>query len=396
MTILHEISKKQPLYSFSIRKVFIKVILWIFFGIFCLAGGWLSHRLDKIEAKQKKAIRKLEERVFTSHESTLPLNLAGVPFGEELNIVCDVIEVPIRNVTAPYNPGICKTATGYDVFFRYDIMQPKMKDACFQSHIGVVSLDHQLKQGRGEFKPIDLGTNSCEDPRVLTIKDELFLFYNCKGEETPGCRFMCLANLDPKTYEANYQTTLDANFQWIEKNWSPFEYVGSDQKHHLLFEYRINPRKVFELPNPQVNEIKNLSIPAPLAYLQLMWSSKWGEISGGTPALRVGDEYLGFFHSWFVDQRQCVWYVMGAYTFAPDPPFQLTGISTYPLLFKGIYNTPLIHTASVNKRVIFPSGFTIEKTEKGDRILLACGENDASVKIIVLDKENLLHNLFRF
>ena len=38
---------------------------------------------------------------------------------------------------------------------------------------------------------------------------------------------------------------------------------------------------------------------------------------------------LGFFHSWFKDEKELVWYVMGAYTFDAHFPFSLTGISKY-------------------------------------------------------------------
>ena len=87
---------------------------------------------------------------------------------------------------------------------------------------------------------------------------------------------------------------------------------------------------------------------------------------------------------------------MGAYTFNAAPPFNLTGISKYPILFKGIYETPFINTASIDKRVIFPSGFVVENQDDRELIHLACGENDCSVKIVTLDKEQLLKSMLRF
>jgi len=367
-------------------------------GIACL----IFYRIKKIEGVQKrlnKIVKMMQKRSTLGAQLgglSIPTQLRGVPFGEEQGIILDVRNVPIRNVYAPYNPTIFKTPNGYDLFFRYDLFQRKLKHASFSSNIGVVALDHQFKQQDQPFKRIDLQTNYSEDPRVLSIGNQIFLFYNRLDEENPKCRLMHVSNLNPDTYEVNYTTALDMNLGWVEKNWSPFEYIGPDQKTHLLLEYRINPRKVIELIDPQVNEIKNISVPAQLAYLDLMWEKKWGEIRGSTPPVRIGDEYLGFFHSWFRDDHQFAWYVMGAYTFEGKAPFNVTSISRYPILFKGIYDTALINTASLDKRVIFPSGCVVEKQDGKEHIYLACGENDSGVKIVVLDKDNLLRSMERF
>jgi hypothetical protein len=87
---------------------------------------------------------------------------------------------------------------------------------------------------------------------------------------------------------------------------------------------------------------------------------------------------------------------MGAYTFEAHPPFRITGISNHPILFRGIFDTPYINTASLDKRVIFPSGFVLEKQQNKELIHVACGENDSAVKIITLDKEKLIKSMNRF
>ena len=386
------------------KKAKNRTVLWLFFGLVCLIGiiGLFHYRIKKIEVSQKQ-LRKVVKTIYqhTPLDRRLgglpvPMQLQRIPFGEEQGIILDVIEVPIRDVTAPYNPAILKTPNGYDLFFRYDLFQTKLKYASFSSNIGVVALDHRFKQQERTFKRIDLQTSYGDDPRVLLVKDQIYLFYNRLDENNPRCRHMCVANLKPDTYEMNYNTVLDMNLSSVEKNWSPFEYIGSDQKPHLFLEYRINPRKVIELIDPQVNDLKNIPVPGTMAYLDLKWGRKWGEIRGGTPSLRIGDEYLGFFHSWFMDERKFAWYVMGAYTFSAEPPFHVTSISPHPILFKGIYETALINTASCDKRVIFPSGFLIGEQEGREQIYLACGENDSGVKIVILDKKNLLNNMVRF
>jgi predicted GH43/DUF377 family glycosyl hydrolase len=373
--------------------------------LICFIGtiGWLYHRMRKLESKQatiRRTIKMLGYGPLSSSEclgkTPIPLKLSGIPLAEDAKIVLEVKELNIRNVTAPYNPSLIESSSGYDLFFRYDVVNPKLEYANFSSRIGVVPLNHRFEQENQEFKRIDLQTDYAEDPRVLMIGDQLYLFCNQLNENYPKCRCMCAVNIDPKTYAVNYSTTLDMNLHWVEKNWSPFEYIGKNQEPHLFLEYRINPRKLLELPDPQINELKNITTSAEAAYLSIPWPEKWGEIRGGTPAKKIGDEYLGFFHSYFTDERQLFWYVMGAYTFSATPPFNLTGMSKYPILFRGIYETPFTNTASVNKRVIFPCGFVLETQNDRELIHLACGENDSNIKIVTMDKEQLLKSILRF
>jgi predicted GH43/DUF377 family glycosyl hydrolase len=380
-------------------------LIWLLFvAIMCSLGtfGWFYKHVKTLERKQKamhRSIKMLEcGAPVTRHMggAPIPYRLSGVPSGEDLGIVLGVKKVDIRHVEAPYNPSLIESASGYDLFFRYDVISRKLKYAPFSSHIGVVSLSSQFEQHAEEFKPIDLGTAYADDPRALFVGDQLYLFYNRLDEGLANCRFMCAVNLDRNSYAVNYSTILDPNLQWVEKNWSPFEYIGEDQKSRLFLEYRICPRKLFELPNPKINELCNVTLPKETAYFSPCWSQKWGEMRGGTPAKKIGDEYLGFFHSWFQDERGVFWYVMGAYMFDAHPPFNITRISKYPILFNGIYETPIINTASNGKRVIFPSGFVLEKTEDQELIHLACGENDCSVKIVTIDKEKLIETMIQF
>ncbi len=227
----------------------ILVLITAFLLLSCIGTiGWFHHRMRKLESKQKtvrRSVKRLEYGAFPSTPrlggAPIPNILAGVPFGEAAGIVLAVKKVDIRNVTAPYNPSLIESSFGYDLFFRYDVINPKLDHARFSSRIGVVSLDHQFEQGSQEFVRIDLKSEYADDPRILMVGNQLYLFCNRLDEAYPKCRFMCAANLDRNTYAVNYSTTLDMNLHWVEKNWSPFEYIGNDQKSHLFLEYRINP-----------------------------------------------------------------------------------------------------------------------------------------------------------
>lgn len=383
-----------------------KSFVWVIMVILFVVGVGIAFKkeLKRQVRKQgfdKRFMEKLEKGVlgttYCLGRTPVPFSLAAVPYAEDSGLVLDVKQVNIRNVSFPYNASLIPASSGYELFFRYDVISSKAKYLPFFSRVGVVHLNNQFEQESKEFKRIDLKTEYAEDPRVLLVDDKLYMFYNVLNTKNLKNRSMYVANMDRTSFDVNYSTMLDMNLQWVEKNWSPFEYVGADQKGHLLIEYQISPRKLLELPDPKVNEIENLTLPQEIAYLPLLWTKKWGIIRGGTPAQKIGNEYLGFFHSSFTDKgKGLVWYVMGAYTFAAEPPFGITGISNYPILFRGIFETPSVNKDLINKRVIFPSGFVIEKKDGKELIQLACGENDSAIKIITLDKEKLIKSMNRF
>lgn len=400
-------ARKKPLYdqSFSSsqnkanRSVWVLIACAFFFIL--LAGVFFERKLWSLSQKQKatrRLTKKLKSRILDApyylDKISVPRKFSLVPLGEETGLVVGVKEVKIRDVIAPYNASLIRSTFGYDLFFRYDVISSKAKDSPFYSRIGVVRLNSQFEQEDKEFKRIDLQTEYAEDPRVILVNDQLYLFYNTNNESTRN-RSMCVAHLDKESFRTSYTTVLDVNLQWIEKNWSPFEYTDINQKPQFFLEYQILPRKLFELLNPCTGEMKSFTLPQEVSYFSLLWPAEWGTIRGGTPAQKIGDEYLGFFHSSFKD-HDLTWYVMGAYTFEARPPFRITGISHYPILFRGIFQTPCINTASLDKRVIFPSGFVLEKQKDRELIHVACGENDSAVKIITLNKEKLLESMNRF
>ena len=321
----------------------------------------------------------------------LPRRLSSLRSGEELGIVVDVKKISIRNVY-PYNPTLIRKQNGYDLFFRYDEISVGSKVGSYFANIGVVHLDENFEQGIEEFKRIALTTRYAEDPRLIELGDDLYVFYNDIDINSASDRTMCVARLDRETYEVKYTTTLDLNLAYSEKNWVPFEYVDKQQQSHLLLEYRLQPRKLFELLDPTLNEIRNINLPRDVAFHDLNWSSFWGEIRGGAPAQKQGNEYLGFFHSSFVD-KGIRWFTIGAYMFEGEYPFRLTKVSPYPILFKGLYDTKIMHTAAHNKRVIYPCGFVFEKQGDKTYIKLACGENDCGVKVLTINKDELIQGM---
>lgn len=377
---------------------------WAVLALVAVAVGCAAlifYPLRRVQIKQKRmerVMQKMQNGILNTAcclgKKPMPFKFTNIPFADEQGIITNVKTVTLRDVYAPYNPSILRTETGYDLFFRYDVISSRSLNGPFFSRIGVASLDHNFEQDRTESRTLRLPTDYAEDPRTIIVDDQLFLFYNALNLDNLKCRSMCLSRLDPSTYEVMQNDILEMNLQWMEKNWAPFVYADPLGKSRLLAEYQLTPRKVIEIPQVVGEEIAHVILPRDVAYFDPLWGRSWGEMRGGTPSLKIGDEYLGFFHSSFKCNDN-VWYVMGAYTFEAAPPFRLTSISPYPILFRGIYELPYANVADSNKCVIFPSGFVIEPRPEGDLIHLACGENDSGIKIVTFNKEMLLHSLHR-
>lgn len=94
----------------------------------------------------------------------------------------------------------------------------------------------------------------------------------------------------------------------------------------------------------------------------------WGTMRGGTNPIRVGTEYISFFHSSIdtVEYRRV--YYMGAYAFKAEPPFPITRYTRKPLLM-GSQHDPRNLGAPL---VVFPSGSIYEN----DQWFITMGIND--------------------
>lgn len=332
----------------------------------------------------------------------IPPELRNIPLAENEGVILDVKNISLRNITAPYNPALIESADHFLLFFRYDVFDHKCPEPFF-SNIGCAELDKEFKQTAKEVVRIDTKSGFSEDPRIVQVGDEFFLLFNDKdpekgkplSPENSKPRTMHLASLNLQDLSVDYVTNLDIKRKPVEKNWVPFEYAEPGQQAALYVEYERMPHEIFKVLDPKVNKIEQVVQPELNAFSQYHWPKIWGKPRGGTTARKVGDEYLAFFHSSFRDTEEISWYVMGAYTFEAKPPFRITSISHYPILFKGIYDSPPLNTADPCLRCIFPAGFALETRDGRELIHVACGENDSAVKVITLDKLALLKSMKR-
>src|SRR5271154_2828326 len=81
-------------------------------------------------------------------------------------------------------------------------------------------------------------------------------------------------------------------------------------------------------------------------------------------------------------------YVMGAYVFDANPPFEITHMSPEPIIAKNFYSGQSYKTFRP-VRVIFPGGFIFDK----EYIWIAYGRQDHEIWLVKLQKESLLKSL---
>lgn len=175
-----------------------------------------------------------------------------------------------------------------------------------------------------------------------------------------------------------------------EKNWIWFHQDGA-----WYFVYSFHPHTVVRIENGvPVAEYKTqlrsaecgvrnkgtCSNDIPQSVIRIpQW--KYGEIRGGTPPVRVGDEYISFFHSslpWKGRQKR---YYMGAYMFAAKPPFGVIRMTREPLLMGSEEDTRLLG----GPLVIFPCGAVLEK----EGWLVTFGVNDEACGWVRIPQRDL-------
>lgn len=229
--------------------------------------------------------------------------------------------------------------------------------------LGELSEDHRLLWGREmDFSRLWRLTEEdwLEDPRLVVAGDKvLVVFTYVKRPDI----FMALATLDDALEVADCRIFDTAHRRW-EKNWQFFEH---DRVLRAIY-----------YPNPHTVGWKageEFRMPA-AAGARLPWA--WGEVRGGTPPVRVGDEYFSFFHS----SLHCH-YVAGFYAFEAKHPFRVTRWPTEPCMIAAKDQWRGGHA------VVFPGGAILEN----GKWMVAFGWQDAFCCLKWYDHKALLATL---
>lgn len=313
---------------------------------------------------------------------------------ENSGLVTRVFPIVCPGFRYAYNPALLKDGENYLLIFRYEPFSNKFTND-EKSFLGAVSLDKNFK-ALSPGKLLDMWNMHVEDPRVFLFRGETYIVHSHVRNWKPLTCDVGLAKMDAQQRVILSFADLGYKLKHIEKNWTPFTYKEFDKEEELFFIYSFNPYKILKLINPASGTVTIAYEKSAAAKALTNWENTWGEIRGGTPAIKINDrEYLSFFHSvFFHDSLRH--YVMGAIVFDATPPFSLKYISKHPILFKDIYSTPVTkHTWFYPRpqRVIFPTGL-VEGVEGNRQVFyVVCGENDVAIKCVVIDKDILLQSL---
>ena len=220
--------------------------------------------------------------------------------------------------------------------------------------------------GVGERRPIDLGVQHPEDARAFVHNDRVYLSYaNLERMEGKWCvrQYVAKLNLALNRRCEMRKPEFGGNLtqQW-EKNWLWF--VHEDEQHfiydssHCVVRMGAHCTKIAE------------EYRAPHDWRE--WEKKWGTPRGGTPPVRIGDEYITLFHSSYewMPERHRNRYCVGAYAFEAKPPFRITRHTRKPI-FIGSSNKPEMILPHAN---VFVMGAVVEDAE----LFVTTGINDES------------------
>lgn len=312
---------------------------------------------------------------------------------EENKIVIATKQIVFDEYPGAHNPSIIQFGDNFLLTFRY---VPDMYRQPWTSYIGVVLLNHDFE---AITEPQLLNTRSrmsktpsqSEDARVFSSWGRFFVIYNdnidvcCPSYGDRRDMFIAELCSDQGVFTLSQPTKL-IHYQkyrsslW-QKNWVPFEW-----NNRLLITYSVSPHEII-YPNFLTGECY-------MCYeTEFLHEWDFGTLRCSAPPLLVDGEYLSFFHSGKVIASEAsygheIWhYFMGAYTFAPDPPFAITSYTKKPIVGEGFYTG-----GSYYKRVIFPGGFVVSNSA----IYLAYGKDDSEIWIATIDKEALKKALVVF
>ena len=318
--------------------------------------------------------------------------LSPVPFADEseIGIVSGVVTLPIPGFKDAYNPSMIKTDSGFLVAYRFDL--PWNRVSFKKARIGLLELDDQFRP-LGKATLLATRDEQVEDPRLFTDGQNIYVSYTHLTFWGP--QYLCcigLSQINRETHEVGDSWDLRYKTGPREKNWSPFFYDNNGTP-EMYFVYSWSPLQYIKAASPLDGTIEQaLPIDNTMKKGLAAWEKKWGKIRGGTPAIRIGEEYISFFHSSF-RELSYYWYIMGAMVFDAHPPFALKRISKFPILFNNIFTTPLAPSRNQFLRAIFPGGVVEDVQNDRPVFHVIVGENDTGIKIVTIDRENLFKHM---
>ncbi len=234
---------------------------------------------------------------------------------------------------------------------------------------------------------------SDEDPRLVIVDGLLHVIYNSAKEQSRQIHvarvIVSTGDKDEVAFSLEHDKTLQFTQQtgdaiW-EKDWSPFSYQN---ELHLI--YRANPPLVLRVTQNQLRSKGDTVEPEHVCTSERTVKWGFGEMRGGTPAIYDAQlqRYVTFFHSVLPAagrQNLAIYYVVGMYTFLPQPPFDIERITLGPLVGPTFYDG-VTTVKGLRKSVISPQGLI----DGGDTWHMMYGKNDVTLHVATWSKAALL------
>lgn len=301
--------------------------------------------------------------------------------------IVETKQIHIPGYEDAFNPSIIDYSGGKLMCFR--TREPSTHST---NRIGFVWLDNLFNP----MSPVQIVDMTCDythvaswvqDPRLIEISGEIYMLYsNLVGFDDIQRRMIVsrlqiidgIVHIEPGEPLVSFR---NQNPLRQEKNWVPFDCDGE-----LLLEYSLSPHVVLK---PQYNGICDCLAVTPN---NIQWN--WGELRGGTCAVKIGEEYLAFFHSSkemkteHSQGQKISHYFIGAYTFQATSPFSITRISPEPIIAPNFYTAPDYPTWKP-LRVVFPGGYITD----AKHIWIVYGKQDFETWVVKIDKQLLLESL---
>lgn len=313
-----------------------------------------------------------------------------------------IIDLPINHLTPNGRAFNCSIIEAYGrirLFYRAENWQD------YNTEIWTIDLDDRLEPIERSNKKIPLvrfssKVTTFDDPRAFFFGGDLYFVYcngllTFKNNSQIWCSGVGLASMKNMQLQRQWIGRYGKNDNMatgtkqicaMEKNWTPFEHNG---KLHIV--YSINPLVVFEW-----DLVKNVCTKiSETSFNQKFW--KFGDfLGGGTPLLRYGDEYRGFFHS-FTDDKSgeatCRQYHYGFYSIKLDEEgrWRVNRMSKSPLMSaKRDEKRELRGKNSVWKpNCVYPCGFI----ERHGKVLISQGWQDCRCELAEFEWDEILEKV---
>ncbi len=241
------------------------------------------------------------------------------------------------------------------------LLASRQGDVGASLHLSELGPDFQPQSTRQLAAPPFFGFVGLEDPRLFLFRGLLHCAFTGL-EAGPVLRtHQAVCRLDAEGIEEVWLPEYGARAFW-EKNWQFFEHEGE-----LYSVYAVRPHLVLRHHGGRVEEAARTAAPLP-------WSN--GDLRGGAPPVRVGEEFYHFFHT-RQESGGRMEYAAAVYTFAARPPFEVRRAAAAPILVPDEYDRPAHRTSSV----VFPCGAIL----RSGKWIISYGYHDQECRLAVFD-----------